>query len=67
MKKKLRTVPKSDRKTKSKSKDLTVYETLTSNTVLVNVQYHGTNVEKNYIYYVNNDIEYLEDNFTKML
>jgi len=67
VKKKLRTVPKSDRKTKSKSKDLTVYETLTSNTVLVNVQYHGTNVEKNYIYYVNNDIEYLEDNFTKML
>ncbi|XP_060868591.1 putative uncharacterized protein DDB_G0287457 [Metopolophium dirhodum] len=56
----LRTVPKSDRLTKSKSKNVTNFKSLTSNSVVENLQYHGADIYKNYMYYVDNDIYLLE-------
>jgi len=65
--KKLRTVSKSDRITISDLRYSTInYKSLTSNTVLKNVKYCDTNVEKNYTYYVNNDNDYLNDKITKL-
>jgi len=51
----------SDRVTKSKSNNCcTVLNTLIGNYVLKNVQYHGTNVEKKYIYYVKGDYSLIQ-------
>ncbi|XP_060868587.1 probable serine/threonine-protein kinase clkA [Metopolophium dirhodum] len=62
----LRTVPKSDRLTKSKSKNVTNFKSLTSNSVVENLQYHGADIYKNYMYYVDNDSDYMDDKITKL-
>jgi len=64
----LRTVPESDRvfRVRSKTNNLIVLKPLTGNSVLENLQYHGSNVDKKYTYFVNNDNDYLENKITKM-